>query len=267
LTVGLQIVGLSKTFPVPGEPPVVALEGLDLAVAAGELVVLVGPNGSGKSTLLDIIAGKQAANSGSIVAHFPDGPRDWSRLNARDRSRHVVRIHQDPANGTDDDLTVAEHLRLAALRACPIPFMPAIPRAVLARIGDGLAHSVLATKLNSLVAELSGGQRQLLALEMAAARRARILLLDEPTASLDAHNAAFCFQRIEELRRQIGATVIIVTHDLAAAAAVGDRLLVLRKGRISADLRGREKASLRAGDIFGLCAEQEEPPRPELAVG
>jgi putative ABC transport system ATP-binding protein len=251
--IGLRLKHVSKRFAAPDGGVITALEDLSLDITAGEFVVIVGPNASGKSTLLNLVAGRYQTDEGAIIAVFAGRERDWTRTSSQNRSRHIARIHQDPTAGTASDLTVVEHLRLAGLSRLPVPFVTAVPTRTRAAIRERLGATALSTKTDALVSELSHGQRQLLALEMAATRSAQILLLDEPTASLDRNNAAFCMRRAQELQMQLQATVLLVTHDMAVAAQFGDRLLVLRDGRLHADVGGAEKTRLRPEDVFRLC--------------
>jgi putative ABC transport system ATP-binding protein len=229
----------------------VALDNISLAIAKGEFVIIVGPNGSGKSTLMKVLSGRERVSSGAITAVVDGRRQDWGRLNGRTR-RAIGQIRQDPVGGTVDELTVAENLRFASLARLPLPFRRALPSAWRRLAQDKLRETSLAAKADVFASELSHGQRQLLALEMAAARSVQLLLLDEPTASLDRKNSNFCMQRVEDLRAQLTATTLLVTHDMLIAAKHGDRLLILRDGRIAADLTGDEKAKLRPEDIFRL---------------
>jgi putative tryptophan/tyrosine transport system ATP-binding protein len=250
--IGLVFQNVSKRFAVPGGI-VGALENLDLEVVSGEFVVIVGPNGSGKSTLLNLVAGTEQPDAGALLATFPDRRRDWTHSSSRSRSRHIARIYQDPAAGTASQLTVTEHLRLAELTRMPNPLLTALSARSREMIGKRLGVTALSDKSDALVGELSHGQRQLLALEIAAIRSAKIMLLDEPTASLDRNNSAFCMRRVQELHLQLGATTLLVTHDMAIAAQFGDRLVVLRDGKLQADVRGAEKDALTPEDVFRLC--------------
>lgn len=255
--IGLRLENVSKRFTAPGGVTVNALDKLSLAVRPGEFVVVVGPNGSGKSTLLNLIAGAEHCDKGGIVAVLSDRNEDWTQVSKRQRSRYVSRIHQHPSIGSTEDLTVGEHIRLACLTGLPHPLLSAQRKQTKMVIEEMLQGTALAGKVDALVGELSYGQRQLLALEMAAARDAQIFLLDEPTASLDRGNVALCMERVFELGQRLRATLILVTHDMALAAEFGDRLIVLRNGRLHADIQGATKTGLTPEKVFQLCGFDE----------
>lgn len=251
--IALRLDRIRKRFIAPDGGAISAIDDLSVDIAGGSFVVIVGPNASGKSTFLNLVAGRERPDIGTITAKLDGYEQDWTNTCATDRSQYIARVHQDPTAGTADDLTVIEHLRLVQLPRAATPFGAAVATEFHRSTKLRLGNTTLATKLGAMVSELSYGQRQLLALEMAAARSAKILLLDEPTASLDRANTAFCMRRVEELRNELRATVLLVTHDMAVAAQFGERLLVLRDGKLRSDLSGAEKAPLKAADIFHLC--------------
>jgi putative ABC transport system ATP-binding protein len=249
----IEIEEISKTFAEVDGKPTRALDAVSLRLEGGTLTILVGSNGSGKTSLLRALSGELEPDSGTIRASFDERVEDWIGLTPRERSHWVAQIRQDPAAGSVGSLTVAENLRLATLRNGTHP----IRRALSSQhhqwieglsLPQGLEH-----KLSMPSTTLSGGQRQLLAIEMAAARQAGLILMDEPTASLDPGNSFACMERAQTLADR-GAIVIVVTHDLELGAAFGHRLLVMSQGRMVHDLSGSRRASLSTRDIFDLIA-------------
>lgn len=201
-----------------GRPDVVALDGLDLVAEPGELLVLVGPSGSGKSTALRAVAGVEPIDAGCISI----GGRDVTRLPPHERD--VAMVFQDLA--LFPHLSVADNILFGpALRAMP----PAEQRRRLDEVTEQLELSAV---LDRRPAELSGGQRQRVALARAMVREPAAFLLDEPLSSLDARLRLDARAEVIALQRRLGATTVFVTHDQAEAMTMGDRIAVLRDGRL-----------------------------------
>lgn len=251
---GLRLRGLSKTFSANGRDSVRALVGLDLDLSAGEFVVIVGGNGSGKSTLLNLVAGVYLADEGSITLVGPNSEVDWTTRPRWERAAFVARVHQNPQVGTVADLTVAENLRLASMRDfAPSPLRIRPSERTRLEYEQRIEAAGLGVKLGGQVSELSQGQRQLLAIELALLRHPAFLLLDEHTASLDRTNAQRCMDATAQLCRTRQATVMMVTHNLHDALAYGDRLIVLRDGRLAANLADDEKRQVNMVRLMELC--------------
>ncbi len=250
----LQIRNLSKSFAGNGNGVTHALRGVDLLVQPQEFLVVVGPNGSGKTTLLNLLAGDITPDAGQILLQNAQGARDWLAIPRWERASHLARVYQDPRRGTAAGMTVWENLRLASSKqAVPRPWTfsptehdPEWYRARLERLGLG-------DRMNARVADLSQGQRQLLAVELAFLRKPALLLLDEHTASLDQANANRCLEATLDLSRESGASVIMVTHNLMDALKYGDRLVVVRDGQIANTSGGREKQGLSLEALLKLC--------------
>ena len=206
----------------------VALQGLTLDVAVGELLVVFGPSGSGKSTLLRILAGldRPSAGSVSVVGH------DLRTLRGRAlvdyRSRTLGYADQHYARALAPELTARE---LVALRLALL----GVDRRERERTADSLLERVgLLDRRDALPGELSGGQQQRVAICAALAHRPRLFIADEPTGELDAANAAQIYDLIGSLSRDVGATTLVVSHD-PSSAAVADRVVQIRDGRVSSE--------------------------------
>jgi putative ABC transport system ATP-binding protein len=251
--IGVHLQSVTKRFQA-ADGEVAALDDLTLTIAPGDFVVIVGHNGSGKSTLLNIIAGRDRPDEGTVSTTEAGAPP-----RKRIAAHSAAVVVQDPARGTACDLTVEEHLLLARLPRVPRPFATAVRRGRATFAPLQLAEPSLRAKMKTEAIALSGGERQLLALEMAIARHAGLILLDEPTASLDRANAQRCFAYIQRMNLEHGATVILVTHDLVAATEAGERLLVLGEGRIQCDVSGSEKKALKATTLFSLTETVSRP--------
>jgi signal transduction histidine kinase/ABC-type multidrug transport system ATPase subunit len=200
------------------------LNGIDFDVWPGQLVALTGENGAGKSTLVRCIAGDILPNSGEVLI---GGAR--VRTNAGAAASGLAVVWQDAA--MCDNLGVAENLFLGRERS----------RVFLSEARTTVdANRVLATfgiKLSDVrtVSSLSTGQRQLLAVARAMETEPRILVLDEPTASLGVQEARQVEQLIERLKAR-GTTVVLVSHDIEQVFHLADRILVLHRGKVAADL-------------------------------
>ncbi len=209
--------GLAKTFA----GGVRALDGVDLDVAAGQLVGVIGGNGSGKSTLLRVLFGVVRPDEGTVRVMGTDPRRDPSAVRAR-----AAYAGQEAA--LDPEMTGWETLRLFhALRG-----LPASGRAeCLDQVVDGYGLRPFADRR---VGTWSGGQRQRLHLALEAIHGPPLLLLDEPTSSLDPEGRRDLWRRAVEWRDAEN-TLLIATHDLAEVAAHCDRVLLLHRGRLIAD--------------------------------
>jgi ABC-2 type transport system ATP-binding protein len=196
-----------------------ALDGVSFVSAAGSLVGLVGANGSGKTTLLRLFAGVASVDAGRVSVLGLDPLRDASRLRPR-----VGYAEQHPS--LDPEMTGGETLRLfAALRG-----LSSSDRAVSAAVDTfGLAPFV-----GRLVSGWSGGERQRLHLALALLHAPSVLLLDEPTAGIDAEGRRRFWGLMSE-RRAAGGTILVSTHDLGDVERYCDRVLVLHRGALVAD--------------------------------
>lgn len=215
---GLTVRALTAAHRRRGQP---VLRGVDLDLAAGEVVGILGPNGCGKSTLLKSLCGVLTPRSGTVLADGVD------LLRARPRTRATmlgyVPQHDDGIGGA---LTVAESISLGLDRR-------ALGEAAVADIVLGIVDRLgLAGMAAHRAAALSGGQRQRVLIGRALATRAPYLLLDEPVSSLDLRYQLEILELLTELAQVDGVGVLIVLHDLNLAAAYCDRLVVLDEGRV-----------------------------------
>jgi putative ABC transport system ATP-binding protein len=244
----LELRGVRKTFNpgTPGEH--VALRGIDLTVEDGAFVIVIGTNGAGKSTLLNAIAGTFPVDAGSIRL---DG-RDLTTWPEHRRATLIGRVWDSPVSGTAPTLTVADNLALATRRGRWHRLLPNIT----ARLRDSLVAGLqelglnFTDRLHTKVGSLTPMERQQLALVMATWRRPRLLILDDPTADLDPRSAEQVAALMEKLVARHGLTTLLVTHSLPRAVNLGNRLLMLHRGRIVHDFRGPEKRRLRVDDLL-----------------
>jgi lactose/L-arabinose transport system ATP-binding protein len=210
---GVTLQGVVKRF---GEATVI--HGVDLTIDHGEFCVFVGPSGCGKSTLLRMVAGLEETTAGTIRI----GPRDVTRADPSERG--VAMVFQTYA--LYPHMTVAENMGFG-LKMTGHP-RPAIEAKV--------AEAARILKLEPLLARkpkaLSGGQRQRVAIGRAIVRGPEVFLFDEPLSNLDAELRVEMRVEIARLHREIGATMIYVTHDQVEAMTLADKIVVLRAGRV-----------------------------------
>ena len=197
---------------------IMALSGVDLDVKDGEFCVLLGPSGCGKSTLLNIIAGLISQDEGSVL--LDSQPVD--RLSPRERD--VAMVFQSYA--LYPHMTVSQNLSFGLrMRGVPKPDIHkrVLETARLLRIED---------LMDRKPRELSGGQRQRVAMGRALVRQAKLFLLDEPLSNLDARLRSSVRLELKRLHRKFKGTILYVTHDQVEAMTLGDKVVVMRDGRV-----------------------------------
>ena len=232
---------------------VLALDEISLEVRQGDFITVIGSNGAGKSTLLNEIAGTFTPDAGKIRLDEID-VTGWAEYR---RARFIGRVFQDPLRGTCETLSIEQNLALALKRGAKRGLSIGVQvrhrlffRNELGKLGLGLEH-----RLQDKVGLLSGGQRQALTMLMATLVRPMVLLLDEHTAALDPKTA----RQILALTRQIVAeqklTTLMVTHNMQQALHLGNRLIMVHRGRIILDVSGEEKDALTVEDLINRFYE------------
>jgi putative ABC transport system ATP-binding protein len=249
----LQLRELSKTFNPGTANELRALQGVDLTVEQGAFVIVVGTNGSGKSTLLNTIAGSLAVDRGSIRL---DGV-DVTAWPEHRRARHVGRVFQNPFSGTAPSMTIAENLALAMRRGQPRGLGWALSGRTRNELSDRVRslNMGLEDRLDNPIGSLSGGQRQALTLLMASWVKPKLLLLDEHTAALDPKSADQVIRLSQEIVARDQLTTLTVTHSMTQATNLGDRLVMMHRGRVIHDFRDAEKRRLRVEDLLARFEE------------
>ncbi len=234
---------------------VVALQGLDLEVAPGEMMAIVGASGSGKSTLLNILSGLDVPSAGRCIVD----ENDLTRLSEAQRiayRRHVVgHIWQQSGRNLLPELSVAANVELPQL-------LGGVKSSKRTRHAEELLELVgLKGYGKKKPNQLSGGEQQRVAIAVAIANEPTLLLADEPTGELDSVTAGEIFKLLRSLNQQLGLTIITVTHDVAIAAVM-DRTIAIRDGRTSTETVRREEPLeavdeyiARASAVIGLSSE------------
>ena len=207
---------------------VVALQGLDLVVAEGEMVGMVGASGSGKTTLLNILGGLDRPSAGQVSV----GGRSLLQLSPGDldlyRRRHVGFLWQQTGRNLIPYLSAQQNVRL------PMLLSGIAGSEARAWAEELLRATGLWQQRNSRLAQLSGGQQQRVAVAVALANRPQLLLADEPTGELDSETAREVLALLRTVNGRYGVTMVLVTHDPQIAGAV-DRVLTLSDGRASSE--------------------------------
>ncbi len=206
-----------------------ALQGLDLLVHPGEMIAIVGASGSGKSTLLNVLSGLDVPTAGRArVAGW-----DLLRMSASDRliyRRSVVGfVWQQTARNLLPYLTAAENVAL------PMAFTGARARARRRRTTELLEALGMGAKADRRPGELSGGEQQRVAIAVALANRPRVLFADEPTGELDSATGEDVFAALRSANTDLGATVVVVTHDAGVSSQV-QRTVAIRDGRTASEV-------------------------------
>jgi putative ABC transport system ATP-binding protein len=244
----LQIDHISKTFNPGTQNEVRALRDISLTVPASSFLIVLGTNGSGKSTLLSAIAGNFMVDSGkiSVAGH------EITRWPEHRRARLIARVFQDPFRGTAPTMSIAENLVLASRRGRRRGLGLAVNRRSIGELRDRIRplNMGLEDRLLNPIGSLSGGQRQALTLLMASWLKPELLLLDEHTAALDPKTADQVIRLTHDIIERDKLTTLMVTHSMHQAVNLGERILMMHKGRILHDLTGSARARVRPEDLF-----------------
>ena len=244
----LKIDNIVKVFNRSTVNEKVALNGLSLHLEDGDFCTVIGGNGAGKSTMLNAVAGVFPVDSGTITI---DGI-DETKLSEHKRAKYIGRVFQDPMTGTAATMQIEENLALALRRGKRRTLRIGITKGEREQYRELLKilDLGLEDRLTSRVGLLSGGQRQALTLLMASLVKPKLLLLDEHTAALDPKTAAKVLDATEKIVNRDHLTTLMITHNMKDAIAHGNRLIMMKDGKIILNITGEEKQKLTVEDLL-----------------
>ncbi len=214
----VELKHITKIYKM-GEVEIRAVDGIDFEIEKGELVVIVGPSGAGKTTVLNILGGMDTATSGKILVDGADITRYNERQLTSYRRDDIGFVFQ--FYNLVPNLTAKENVELA-LQICKEPLNA---QTVLEDVGLG-------NRLDNFPAQLSGGEQQRVSIARALAKNPKLLLCDEPTGALDYNTGKAILKLLQDMCRQKGMTVIIITHN-SALAPMADRLIKIKNGKVA----------------------------------
>lgn len=214
----VKLENITKIYHM-GEVEIRAVDGIDFSIQKGEFVVIVGPSGAGKTTVLNILGGMDTASGGRITVDGQDITKYSERQLTGYRRDDIGFVFQ--FYNLIPNLTALENVEMA-LQICRNPLDA---RAVLKEVG-------LEDRMDNFPAQLSGGEQQRVSIARALAKNPKLLLCDEPTGALDYNTGKAILKLLQEMCREKGMTVIVITHN-SALAPMADRLIKIKNGKVS----------------------------------
>lgn len=246
----LKIDNITKVYHDLNSPldDKVVLEDFNLTIEDGEFVTIIGGNGSGKTTLMNSICGAVPIDSGRIIL----GDKDITHLNESQRANYIGRVFQDPKLGTCDNMSIIENMMLAYRRDKKKTLRWGFKKELSQKFKTEVQslNLGLEDKMEKKVGSLSGGQRQALTLLMATLSKPSILLLDEHTAALDPKTQKNVLELTNKIVRENNLTTLMITHNMSDAVEYGDRLIMIKNGKIIFDVKGEDKKNLTRASLL-----------------
>ena len=213
----ISVTDVTKVYKM-GEVEIKACDGISFEIEKGEFVIIVGPSGAGKTTVLNILGGMDTLTTGSVIVDGADISRLRSRQMAAYRREDVGFVFQ--FYNLMQNLTALENVELA-MQICKDPMDPA---KVLEEVGLG-------DRMGNFPAQLSGGEQQRVAIARALAKNPKLMLCDEPTGALDYVTGKAILKLLQDMCRQKGMTVVVITHN-SALTPMADRVIRIRNGKV-----------------------------------
>jgi ABC-type lipoprotein export system ATPase subunit len=225
-TIAIRSENLCRHYRM-GETVIRAVDGVSLEVRAGEFVALLGSSGSGKSSVLNLVAGLDRPTSGSVVVQ----DRDLAKLSREELAKyrlHVVGMVFQSFN-LIASMTLTENVEL------PLRFAETDRGQRQQQARQALERVGLRARMDHRPSELSGGEQQRAALARALINRPQLLLADEPTGNLDSHTGTEIMEMVRQFNRELGMTIVMVTHERALAERYAQRMIFLADGKLLDD--------------------------------
>lgn len=214
----VQLKNVTKVYRM-GEVEIHAVDGIDFEIQKGEFVVIVGPSGAGKTTVLNILGGMDSASTGEVMVDGHDVAKYNSKKLTKYRRDDIGFVFQ--FYNLVPNLTALENVELA-MQICKNPLNAAT---VLREVGLG-------ERMKNFPSQLSGGEQQRVSIARALAKNPKLLLCDEPTGALDYQTGKSILKLLQDMCRERGMTVIVITHN-SAIAPMADRVIKIKNGKVS----------------------------------
>ena len=214
----VQLKNVTKVYRM-GEVEIHAVDGIDFEIQKGEFVVIVGPSGAGKTTVLNILGGMDAASTGEVMVDGHDVAKYNSKKLTKYRRDDIGFVFQ--FYNLVPNMTALENVELA-MQICKNPLNAAT---VLREVGLG-------ERMKNFPSQLSGGEQQRVSIARALAKNPKLLLCDEPTGALDYQTGKSILKLLQDMCRERGMTVIVITHN-SAIAPMADRVIKIKNGKVS----------------------------------
>ncbi len=226
----------------------VLFDQFNLSIDSNDFVSIIGTNGAGKSTLVKLLIGDLSLDEGEIYLRGTA----IGDLPAYERKMKIAKVYQDPKKGTAGNMTILENMALADGKGKPYGLKMSVNKKRIPYYKEELKtlNLGLENQLHTNVSELSGGQRQALALVMATMKKPEILVLDEHTSALDPKTAQVVMDKTKELVNRHQIPALMITHNMDLALHYGNRLIKLDQGQIVLDKRLDATPTIDKADLF-----------------
>ena len=244
----IRLENISKSYNIGTEFETQVLKNFNLSIEKNEFVSIIGPNGSGKSTVFNIISGNVDIDDGKIFLK----DKDITKVKEYKRYKYIGRVHQNPSVGTCLNMTILENLALVDNKMKKYGLSWGINKKRIDEYKEKLRTLKLGLEnhLETKVQNLSGGQQQAISLLMATMNPIDILILDEHTAALDPRTAEIIMKLTDKIVKEQKITTLMIKHNLKYAVNYGNRLLVMKQGKIVLDRKGEEKKDTKYDELM-----------------